>query len=250
MKVPIAGRIDVVCPVVVLGVLIGTGVVLGQGGYPSPTDDYVNDYAGVMNEQDIESVRKMFKDLERQTGIEAVAVTINSIHDYHTGDATIESFATNLFNTWGIGHKKENNGILVLVVVKDRRCRIELGGRYGRRYDSDMKEVIEMNMVPYFKTGAYSRGISVGSRSVIAKVTREVSWLSFHKWHIIIGILIAVCVFAGISCMRSGKKGWGWAFFVAAGMLLLFLLKALSEGKSSSGFGGGSSFGGGASGSW
>lgn len=75
----------------------------------------------------------------KKTGIEAVVVTINSIGDYQTGDATIEAFATNLFNTWGIGHKKENNGVLILVAVKDRKARIELGKGYGREYDSAMK---------------------------------------------------------------------------------------------------------------
>ena len=223
--------------------------VQGQN-YPSPNDDYVNDYAAVLHSPDVEAIRKLFKNLEHQTGIEAAVVTINSINDYQTGDTVIETFATNLFNSWGIGHKKENNGVLILVAVKDRKCRIELGGGYGRRYDSTMKQIIDEVMIPYFKIGDYSRGIFEGSRSVVEKVTKKVSWFSFHKWHLLLGMLILVCIFAGISCMRSGKKGWGWFFFAAAGAMLLFLIKMLSSGKSSSGFGGGTSFGGGASGSW
>lgn len=75
--------------------------------------------------------------------------------------------------------------------------------------------------------------------------------LAFYKWHIVIGMLIVVCIFAGISCMRSENTGWGWAFFGVAAILFLFLLKLLAMGKSSRDFGGGSSFGGGgASGSW
>ncbi|MBN1472326.1 MAG: TPM domain-containing protein [Syntrophaceae bacterium] len=242
-------KFGLVCIVILLTLSSGR-VTYGQNGYPPPSDDYVNDYANILSETDTESIRKMLKDLEYKTGIEAVVVTINSIGDYNTADTTIESFATNLFNSWGIGHKKENNGILILVAVKDRKCRIELGGGYGERYDSSMKQVIEENMIPYFKTDDYSRGIYEGTRGVIEKVTKKVSWFSFYKWHILIGILIIVCIFAGISCMRSGKKGWGWAFFAAAGVLFLFLFRMLSKGKSSSGFGGGSSFGGGASGSW
>ena len=222
----------------------------GQAGYPKPADDYVNDFAGVLNKPDSEAIRKMLKDLENKTGIEAVVVTINSVNDYNKGDATLESFATNLFNTWGIGHKKENNGVLILVAVKDRKCRIELGRGYGSIYDPVMKQVIEENMIPYFKTDDYSRGIFEGSRGVIEKITQKVSWYSFYKWHILIGILIIICIFAGISCMRNGRSGWGWAFFAAAGMLIFFLISLLASGKSSGGFGGGSSFGGGASGSW
>jgi len=250
MKLNILPKIEMICLIIIMGILLSPTIVNGQGAYPLPTDDYVNDYANVITAPDAEAIRKMFKDLEYQTGIEAVVVTINSIRDYSTGDTTIESFATNLFNTWGIGHKRENNGVLILVAVGDRKCRIELGKGYGRRYDSVMKQIIDEKMIPYFKANDYSRGIYEGSRSVIENVTKKVSWFSFYKWHILIGVLIIVCILAGISCIRSGKKGWGWAFFVAAGVLLLFLLRMLAKGKSSSGFGGGSSFGGGASGSW
>lgn len=253
MKVNLLLKIGLIYLIVILLSSLDSTTVKGQGGYPSPTDDYVNDYTSVLNEPDTEGIRKMFKELENKTGIEAVVVTINSIRDYGTGDTTIESFATNLFNIWGIGHKRENNGVLILVAVKDRKCRIELGAGYGRRYDSLMKQVIDTNMIPYFKADDYSRGIYEGARAVIEKVTKRVSWFSFYKWHISIVILIVVCIFAGISCMRAGKGGWGWAFFATVGMLLLFLFflfRMLPKGRSFSGFGGGSSFGGGASGSW
>lgn len=220
------------------------------GGFPSPKDDYVNDFAGVINKPDTDAIRKMFKGLEYQTGIEAVVVTINSISDYKMEGLTIESFATGLFNKWGVGHKKENNGVMILVSVSDRKCRIELGGGYGAQYNAAMKEIIDNKMIPYFKTGDYSRGIYEGSRAVIEAVTKKVSWFEFYRWHIIIGAIILICLAAGISCMRQGKSGWGWGFFAIVGVLLLFLINLIFSGKSSSGFGGGSSFGGGASGSW
>ena len=233
-----------------LAVLFLLFPLFGEVGYPTPKDDYVNDYAEVLNQADAEVIHKLFKDLEYKTGIEAVVITIDSMSDYDTDDNTIEEFSTHLFNRWGIGHKRENNGVLILVAVKDRKCRIELGKGYGRRYDSVMKQVIEEKMIPYFKTDDYSRGIYEGSQEVVLKITKKVSWFSFYKWHLLLGVLILICIFAGFSMMKSGKKGWGWAFFAAAGVLLFFLFKMLASGKSSGGFGGGSSFGGGASGSW
>ncbi|NOY68621.1 MAG: TPM domain-containing protein [Deltaproteobacteria bacterium] len=225
-----------------------------MAGYPEHYNDYVDDYADIIEEPDAAAITRMFENLESQTGIEAVAVTMESYRDYDTGDETFEEFATGLFNDWGIGHKKENNGVLILVSVKDRKCRIELGEAYGSRYDSVMKEIIDTNMLPYFKSDDYTRGIFEGCRAVVGKITHKVSWFSHYKWHILIVILIIICITAGISCMKSGKKGWGWMFFAGAGILLLFLLRLSSKNKSSSGggggFGGGSSSGGGASGSW
>jgi len=235
----------------ILGLILLNPSLEGKEQYPTPGDDYVNDYAKIINPADTKAIRKMFKDLEHQTGIEAVVVTIKSLKDYKTKDKTLKTFATNLFNKWGIGHKKQNNGVLILIAHKDRKCKIELGGRYGNRYDTIMKKVIDTKMIPYFKTDEYSRGIYEGSRGVVEKITKKVSWFSFYKWHILLGILIIVCIIAGFSCISSGKKGWGWAFFAAAGILIFFLIRMLASGNnSSSGFGGGSSFGGGASGSW
>jgi hypothetical protein len=42
----------------------------------------------------------------------------------------IESFATNLFNAWGIGDAERNDGVLLLVARDDRLVRIELGAGY------------------------------------------------------------------------------------------------------------------------
>lgn len=224
--------------------------IANASGYPRHKDDYINDFAGIIDSSDKRAIHRMFKNLEFQTGIEAVVVTIKSYKDFHTGDHSIEQFATGLFNKWGIGHKKENNGILFLISVRDRKCRIELGRGYGTRYDSAAKSIISNDVLPYFKRKKYSRGIYEGSRAIISRVTKKVSWFEYHKYHLLLGILILICILAGISCMNSGKTGWGWVFFTAAGVLLLFLLKALLSGKSSSGFGGGDSFGGGASGSW
>lgn len=230
--------------------LLSLPILAFTSGYPKPTDDYVNDFAEVIDDANYDHIWEMLDKLEVQTGIEVVVVTIDAVADYNTSDNSIEEFATGLFNDWGVGHKKENNGILILLSVQDRECRIELGGGYKSHYDKVMKRIIDQTMVPKFKTGDYSLGLKTGAEEVIKSVTKEVSWFEFYKWHLLIVLLIVICIFAGINCMKSGKKGWGWAFFAAAGFLIILLFKLLLSGKRQSGFGGGSSFGGGASGSW
>ena len=201
--------------------LLSSGGVALETGYPDRADDHVNDFAGVISPADAEAIGKLFQNIEKQTKKEGVVVTINTITDYPSGDGSLESFATNLFNTWGIGDKETNDGILLLVAVDDKKCRIELGGAYDSRYDGLMQQVIDDTMLPYFKNGEYSRGIYEGSRAAMEKVTEKVSWFSYYKWHIVLVILIIVCIGAGISCFRSGKKGWGWIFFAGAGLLLI-----------------------------
>ncbi|MDV3351912.1 TPM domain-containing protein [Leptothoe sp. ISB3NOV94-8A] len=143
-----------------------------QTGYPTASDPYLNDYAQLMRPEDAISIRQSLANLEANHGIEATVVTLNSIQDYGTGDSTIESFATNLFNTWGIGDAEKNNGILTLVAVNDRKVRIEVGSGYGTSLDSAMKSVIDEYMVPRFKQDDYSGGILQGTEAIIRRVTQ------------------------------------------------------------------------------
>jgi uncharacterized protein len=70
------------------------------------------------------SIVSIGRELYDKTGSEAAVVVIDT-----TGDESIEEYANGLFREWGIGNKQKNNGVLLLVAVKDRKMRIEVG--YG-----------------------------------------------------------------------------------------------------------------------
>ena len=236
--------------------LPGLAAAQAPAGYPKDIDNYMNDFAGVIRAEHREALSRTLRDVERQTGIEITVATVRSFREYGTGDASLESFATSLFNRWGVGNRETNDGVMVLVAVSERQCRIELGKGYGHYRDAAMKRIIDEVMIPRFKAGDYSLGIYEGTTGVVGEVTRKLSWLAFHKWHLLLGALILISILAGISCLRHGRSGWGWVFFGIAFFLIVILVKLLGSDKSSSGygdsgsFGGGSSFGGGASGSW
>jgi uncharacterized protein len=158
--------------VLVVAALAGP-IVHAQGGYPPYEDLYVNDYAMVLTAEDAAHIRSMFMDLKRDHGIEAVVLTIHTLSNYTTGDETIEQFATNLFNTWGIGDATRNDGVLILVAVDDRKVRIEIGAGYAPSYDDVMAEVITEHMLPYFRRNEYSLGIYRGARAVVGELTGD-----------------------------------------------------------------------------
>jgi len=135
-------------------------------GYPNYEELFLNDYAHVVTNVDASAMRLEAALLRDETGIEMTVLTINSINDYSTKDTSIESFATNLFNTWGIGDSESNDGALILVAVKDRDMRIELGDGYGRSYDAMAQMVIDRYMLPQFRKDDYSTGILHGSQEL------------------------------------------------------------------------------------
>ncbi len=145
-------------------------VAVAQNSYPPYQEKYVNDFADIIRPEDENQIRTLFADLEDQTEIEATVLTINSISDYNTGDTTIESFATGLYNTWGIGKLPENEGLLILVAIEDRTMRIELGDGFKNEYNGTAQRVIDDEMVPLFRDGEFSRGILNGSRAAMNQI--------------------------------------------------------------------------------
>src|SRR5262245_21990609 len=126
-------------------------------------------------------MRTELAELRDDAGVQAVVVTIRSIHGYGTGDQTIESFATNLFNKWGIGDRKRNDGVLILVAVKDRKVRIELGSGYGESYNEQMQSVISQQMLPHFRRKKYSLGILEGTNSVVQMLSSRASTIALQS---------------------------------------------------------------------
>ena len=159
-------RFGALCLAVLLTALIGFATQ-ARAGYPKAKDSYVNDFANLLTAKDAITIRTALAKLRDGAGVQAVVVTIRSIHGYGTGDQTIESFATNLFNKWGIGNRERNDGVLILVAVKDQKVRIELGSGYGGGYNAQMQGVIDRQMLPNFKDKNYSLGILEGTDSVV-----------------------------------------------------------------------------------
>lgn len=140
------------------------------GTIPGYSDVYVNDYADVLDDTAEGAVRDDLILLYDQTGIEMTVLTIPDLATYgHRG--TLETFATALFNTWGIGNADSNDGVLVLVSVGDRRMRIEIGAGYSRAWDERMQRVVDEGFLPDFRDEAYQAGILTGVDETIFELT-------------------------------------------------------------------------------
>lgn len=132
---------------------------------------YVNDFANVITNNDESIMRNVIGNYQEQTSIEIAVVTVNDLQG-----KVIESYATGLFNSWGIGKKAVNDGVLIFLSLDeaDRGLRIEVG--YGLEEfltDFQCSKIID-NIMPLLKAGDYSTALSntlievketIGSRS-------------------------------------------------------------------------------------
>lgn len=139
--------------------------------YPDYTSTTVNDFADLLNDEQEAAISAQLQELRDDTGIEMTVATL-SLRAFHDPNATLEQFATKLFDKWGIGDEDRNDGILVLILRNDREIRIELGAGYGRDWDRAAANVIDRSFLPAFREDKYAEGIQTGVTDAIATIAR------------------------------------------------------------------------------
>ncbi|MBQ9077048.1 MAG: TPM domain-containing protein [Muribaculaceae bacterium] len=115
---------------------------------------YVSNPDGILSPETQSMADSILSGIWAKTSSEVVAVVVNEIEP-----ADIDAFATELFTSWGIGKKDNNNGLLVLIVKDMRRATIRTGyGMEGIIPDIIAGHIIRDNMAPHFRKGDYDSG--------------------------------------------------------------------------------------------
>lgn len=193
---------------------------------PKPKS-YVLDQAGVLSSQDEEALSEKLNAIQKNTSDEIALVFLDSLR----GD-TIEHFAVKLFKDWGIGEKGKDNGVLLLVAVKEHQVRIEVGyGLEGALTDLQSKEIITNIITPHFKQGQYYQGANLAIGAInsairgeyqadIARSTKQ----AHHDYSVL--ILFAFYLLLSIKVYLAKTKSWwqGGILGLVVGLIIAFFV--------------------------
>lgn len=135
---------------------------------PEP-QGYVTDRAGLLTLQSAGHLQDMIAYIHQKTTAEVAVVTLESIAPF-----TIEDYAVRLFEKWGIGQKEKDNGVLLLIAVRERKIRIEVGyGLEGAITDGTAGEIIRRIISPAFKEGHFEQGLVAGTEAILRLIANE-----------------------------------------------------------------------------
>ncbi|WEK46607.1 MAG: TPM domain-containing protein [Candidatus Andeanibacterium colombiense] len=249
---------------------------------PPRPDKAVYDGANIIPDADEAALDQQLGAYVAKTGNAVIVATVPSLD----GD-TIETYAPKLYETWGIGSKERDTGVLLLVAPNERKVRIEVG--YGLTpYITDILSgrIIANDITPRFKQGDYAGGIDAGVSAIVTQLNRTpadakaiadaaaASQKARHEANgpTVFGVIfwiVMIVAFVGFFARRNGGRRYGGGGIGSAvGNIVLWeALNAATRGGGGSswggggggfggggggfgGFGGGMSGGGGASGSW
>lgn len=136
--------------------------------WPAPTG-HLSDFAKVVDPASADSIESLAVELEQKTGAELAVATLPDL-----GGEEIEPAATDLFKTWGIGRAKEDDGVLILLALQERRVRIEPGyGLEGVLPDGRCGGIIRGIMGPDLSADRFGPGLLRGAQAVAAAIAQE-----------------------------------------------------------------------------
>jgi uncharacterized protein len=233
---------------------------------PNPPQ-LVNDFAGLYTPEQRAQLEKFLVMVDDSTSNQICVVTVKDF-----GGMDKAEYATQLGIKWGIGGKKFNNGIVLLIKPKVGNQRgeafIAVGyGLEGALPDASCRRIIDEAAIPYFKQNDYFSGTSATVTYLYKIAKGEIKAPREKKNNNRHLIFIALIIVVFIVVVASKKKGnnnndnndgsghtsYGSAFpwlFLGGGGFGGGGSSSGDDGGGFGGFGGGDFGGGGAGGSW
>ena len=167
-------KIKKISRIFAFAVLIAALLLFAIAGHAIEVPDLkgrVNDYAGMLSTETKSILETKLVELEKSDSTQLAILTIASLE----GDA-IENFSIRVAEKWKIGHKKLDNGVILLISKNDRKLRIEVGyGLEGKLTDLVSGRIIRDIIAPNFKKGNFDQGVIDGVNAITSVVRGEFS---------------------------------------------------------------------------
>ncbi len=258
------------CCLFVIAFFCWSGSLSGKE-IPAKSGVLVNDYARVLAPDQVQALEQKLVAYADSTSTQIAIVIETSLE----GEDVFE-YSLRIAESWGIGNKEKDNGILLFVAIEDRKLFIHTGmGVQDYLTDNMAKRIIDNIIKPAFKAGDYYQGLDRATDAMIdlgsGRFTNDLEESGGSKvpgivvlFIVLIGMLVLFSLLSrmggddgpgGEGYYRGGHygrgKNGGWIFFPGSGV-------NWGSGSSGSdwggggfgGFGGGGFDGGGAGGSW
>jgi uncharacterized protein len=226
-----------------------------------PLVGHVTDQTGTLGPEQIATLEQTLSAFEARKGTQLAVLIISSVLP-----EAIEQYALRVAESWKLGRKQVDDGVILVVAKDDRTLRIEVGyGLEGALPDITAKSIIDNEITPNFKDNDFYRGLDEGTNAIIAATKGEYKAPENYNarkkgTRKNPGLLIMIIIFIIIWIIKNGRGGggsYGRGGHRHFGSPFFFPIGGGSSGFGESsggggfgGFGGGSFGGGGSGGSW
>ena len=127
---------------------------------------YVYDYANVIDTSDEYLIDKYAEIVDRSETATVIVVTVETLNDMDS-----EEYASEIFNTWGIGRQPVDDGVLILLAPNERKIQITTGNGIAAKISGDeCGRIIDEFSIEKLSVNRFSEGMKELTKAMCIKV--------------------------------------------------------------------------------
>jgi uncharacterized protein len=171
--------------------------------FPAKPTNYVTDQADILTPYEEEQLNTKLRAFENSTSNQLFIYIAGSIQGRN-----LEAYSKEIFNTWGVGQKDKNNGILIAIFISDRKYRIQIGYGLEAILPSALtKQIQDDDMRSHFREKDFYEGINAGVDQLIYYSKNEFKPRSpYYNLWIAAGVAYAISILFFIINLLSLRK--------------------------------------------
>lgn len=170
----------------------------------------VHDEAKILSASKVQQLEAQLKQHEDSTSNQIAILIIPSLDG-----AVLEEYSLKVAETWQLGKKEKDNGVLLLIAVEDRKMRIEVGhGLEGALPDITCNQIIRNEIAPAFRRNDYDAGVQAGIDGIISAIAGEYvadvasNEMESMPWFVGLFVFGILGLFSLMGLLIKGGAGW------------------------------------------
>ncbi len=186
-------------------------IVTAKIQIPERPIGFVHDFASVISPELFDSIDSLVRQIEKNTTVEIAVVIVKDL-----GGVDPSEYALKIGRDWGVG--KIDNGIVLLISIEDRKCRIETGRRIeGVITDVNAFRICKDTMSAYFKNSKFGEGIYQGLLEiqglinndpyVVQKYSKKSNFVYDYMGLFFFFYIVVIAVLFGYTSTMHEKRG-------------------------------------------
>lgn len=201
-----------------MAVLTGPARAVSVDQIPSPRPTgWTVDLTRTLPAEEVRALDLIAEEVKAQTGAEMAVVVVDS-----TDGVPPREFATRLFNRWGIGDPRANNGVLLFAALNDRKAELLLGTGIDTEENRRIsEEIMQGHMVPRFRDGDPGGALIHGAEASARRILRASPALPAAPGAVPAAPASPAPASEAIRPLSSSpaRDGYDWLWTVAAGLI-------------------------------
>ncbi|MGM9869302.1 MAG: TPM domain-containing protein [Sodaliphilus sp.] len=174
-----------------------------EGDFPTRPDTaiFVNDFAGVLKPDQAKLMNDSLRAFSKRTSNQIMVITVKDLGDYDP-----KMYAAELGDRWGVGQKKLDNGVIILIKPKTKDAKGQFvicpgRGLGGALPDVTCKRIVEQKAIPHLKNNNnYDAALWAVLKDVMPACAAEISPDDAKK-------------------KSEGGNGWLWLVGIGGGIV-------------------------------